>query len=368
MKIFIGKDISCALNYQHDFIVEYLAERLEIIQNVHEADIIVFPSSCSATEDVILNTINYIDKVLSEKKEGCKTFLTGCLTRRFKENVFLSKVEEWLKRKIDYIIPLNDPIKLLQCVSDQFTDLTPGEFGYAKPYYDTDEIRLYIGNGCLNKCAFCKLTYQNFPLTSVDMEEIKSVIDYANSLNVRKIYLLATNLSQYGLDLYKTPMLPYLVEYIEGKENIESLGLVGFSYKDAINYGFASALANASKLNYISGSLETGSPRLLEIIGNYFTKEQFINFIIAISNKYQKFLDVNIISGLPTETIDDIKETLEVLRIIMPYSVEICEYVNSSFLPLNNYPQLTDREIKNHAKIYNEVLRRKNIKTHIVRK
>lgn len=147
-KVFIAEKCSCALNYQHDFIVEYLTKKLEITKDVKEADVIVFPSSCACTEDTILDMVNYINKVLSEKKDGCKTYLTGCLTRKFKDNEFLLKVESWLKKNIDYIIPQNDPIKLLNYVSDEFKDLPLGDFGYAKPDYDKNKMSLYIGNGC----------------------------------------------------------------------------------------------------------------------------------------------------------------------------------------------------------------------------
>lgn len=365
MKIFIGRKYSCNLNYQHDFISESLSASFEITEKVEEADILVFASSCACTEDTIIKNINYLYECVQKKKPEAKVYLTGCLTREFKNKDLFKDELEWLEENIDYIIPQNKSVLLLQMLSDKFKNENPEDFGYAM--YTTDITEVYIGNGCLNNCAFCKTYYQHYPLKSVPIEEIKSIIDKSDEFKIPNIRLIGTNVSEYGLDLYSSPKLPELILYIEAKDHIKHIDLVGFGYKDAIKYNFANSLADSRKISIISGALETGSPRLLEMIRKGFTPEEIIEFVKFINSKYPKHLLLNIIAGLPTETLEDIKLTLDVLKEIEPYKVDICEYVSSSYLTyLNSYPQLTDKEIASHRKIYNEVLTRRKVKTRIV--
>jgi len=67
---------------------------------------------------------------------------------------------------------------------------------------------IYISNGCLNNCSFCKLTFQEYPLKSVELNEVKEELEdrfgkvsediiiymyeewfekLANSLNIKRI-------------------------------------------------------------------------------------------------------------------------------------------------------------------------------------
>lgn len=367
MKIFIGAKYSCALNYQHDLIYEELKEKFEITPKVEDADAIVFASSCACTEDTIIGELNYFYGCIKKKKPGAKVYLTGCLTREFKKTQDFAEYNKWLENNIDFIIPQNQPNLLLQKISPKFNDLPPEDFGCIT--YNEHGVELHIGNGCLNNCTFCKVYYQNYPLKSVPIEELKESIDKAVDLGAPIIRLIATNLSQYGIDLYREPKLLEIIDYIESKDSVEYIELNGFSYKDAINYNFADSLAQSRKITYISGSLESGSPRLLEMIRKGFTPEEIIEFIRKIKSQYPRYLIINIIAGLPTESLEDVKLTLDVLKEIAPYEVSICEYIKSSYLThLNSFPQLSDKEINAHRKIYNEVLTRRRVKTRIVYK
>lgn len=367
MKIFIAEKYSCELNYQHNLIYEELKEKFEITSRVEEADIIVFASSCACTEDTIIREINYFYNCIQKKKPEAKVYLTGCLTREFKNPQDIKAEQKWLEKNIDYIIPQNKPNLLLQKISEEFNDLSTEDFGAVE--YNEYGVKIYIGNGCLNNCAFCKVYYQNYPLKSVPIEEIKEAIDKAAHLGAPIIRLIATNLSQYGIDLYHEPRLLEIIDYIESKDSIEIIELNGFSYREAIKYDFADSLAQSKKITCISGSLESGSPRLLEMIKKGFTPEEIIEFVEKIRIKYPRYLAINIIAGLPTETLEDVKLTLDVLRELDPYEVSICEYISSSYLThLNSFPQLLDKEINAHRKIYNEILTRRRVKTRIVYK
>ena len=366
MKIFLGKENGCSLNYQHNLIYDNLTDNFEITKDVSEADIIVIAETCACTQYNIQYTLNYIDYILKNKKASAKTYLTGCITRSFKNNAHLLNVEKWLKKNIDYIIPQNQPYLLLKLISeDLFGKEDINNFGITYEYPDSSSV-IYISNGCLNNCSFCKLTFQKYPLKSVDINALKETIDHLNEEKCSQILLKGTNICQYGLDLYHEYMLPEVISYIDKKENIKEIILVGFSFKDAIKNDFQRVLGDSHKVVEISGSLESGSDRLLELIRKGFTSEEIINFVKNIRRTNYTNLYLNIIAGFPTETLEDVKRTLEVLKELDPFRVGICRYANSKFVDSSRYEQLSPSEIQEHARIYARTLQRRNVKVEVV--
>lgn len=367
MKVFIGHNLTCSLNYQPDYIKYNLENNCEITDNPKEADKIIFTGTCCCTEYNMLNTISYIISVLKEKKKDAKVYLTGCLAREMKNYSELEIVKKFLSQSIDYIIPQEQPNLLLQMISeDLFKEKKANRFGACNIVEEKKEASLYISTGCQNNCSFCKTTFQKLPLVSENLDDIKEQLDCLNNINVNHINLIGTNICQYGLDIYHEPKLPEIIEYIENKTNIKDIHLIGFAYKDAIKYHFQEVLKNSFKTNYIDGSLESGSGRLLKLMQKGFTSQEIIDFITSIKEKHYKELCINIIAGFPTETIYDIKKTLEVLKNIDPEKVHICRYINSSFVDSNQYQQLTPEEIQNHARIYEKVLTRRKVQVNML--
>lgn len=97
-----------------------------------------------------------------------------------------------------------------------------------------------------------------------------------------------------------------------------------------------------------------------------FTSEELIDFIQNIRNKNEIKLYLNLIAGFPTETIEDVKETLEVLKQLKPYMIDICRYTNSTFVDSNSYEQLNPTIIQEHTRIYEKTLQKRKVETRIV--
>lgn len=362
----MGMENSCGLNYQHDFIYKELSKCFEITTNISDADIIVIAETCCCTKYNIQNTLNYINNILKDKKEEAKTYLTGCITRPFDDDIFLSKTEKWLTDNIDFIIPQNQPNLLLKLISnDIFNNVDITDFGMVNGFFE-DSAEIYISNGCLNNCSFCKVNFQKYPLKSAELSEIKEAIDSLNEQKYSQIILKGTNICQYGLDIYHEYMLPEIITYLDKKENIKNVTLVGFSFKDAIKNNFQNVIANSDKVVELCGSLESGSDRLLELIRKGFTSEEIIDFAKNIRKTNYKSLYLNIIAGFPTETLEDVKKTLEVLKKLDPYMVDVCRYTNSEFIDSSHYKQLNPDEIQNNARIYSKILQKRNVKVNIV--
>ncbi len=365
MKIFLGKPMTCNLNYQPNYIYDELNEKFDITTNPEEADIIVFPGTCSCTEEDIYNTINIIKSIIKRKKEGAKTYLTGCLSRKYTKKE-LEWVEEWLNENIDYIIPQNKPNMLLKMIGKKiYEELEDDYFGGFFMDYQKGIGEIYLSSGCLNNCSFCKKTYQELPLKSTDYNNLKDIIEMYSEIGAQKLVLKGTNIAQYGLDINGTYLLKEVIDYIETFDNIERIELIGLGFKDAIKGELSKALSNSSKITDISGGLESGSNRLLNLMNKGFTSEEFINFVEETNIKNS--LTLNIIAGFPTETIEDIELTIELLQRIKQYikNVDIIRYINSNSIDSNNYAQHERSTIVEHANIYQKELSKRGINSEI---
>ena len=87
MKIYLGKENSCKLNYQHIYIYYQLIKYFDITDDIKQADIIVIAESCCCTNERLKLTLNYFKDILQNKNPNTKVYLTGCITRKFKKHI-----------------------------------------------------------------------------------------------------------------------------------------------------------------------------------------------------------------------------------------------------------------------------------------
>lgn len=357
MKLFIGKNISCDVHYDYNLAILDLRNKIEFTNNPSEADIILFTSTCSGSESILRETLIYIEYILKQKKDDAITIITGCITRKFLNNEFNNKIQKFLNKKFDYVIPENNISKVLHIITSEIEE--NNEYGIC---IECDkQANYYIQNGCTNKCSFCKATYQNLKPVSCDFDEIKeSLLNLKNDIKI--VNLNGMNICQYGLDLYGTRRLTELIDYIEKLDNIEEINLLGFTFKDAINYNFADSFRSSKKTNIIIGSLESASNRILKLMNKGFKIEEFIYFYNYIQELYKKKFVLDIIAGFPTETKEEMSYTIETLKRLKPYSVHIHKYDNSKMIPASMYEQLEKEELDYHYETYKLELKKEGIK------
>ena len=361
MKIFIGYNHSCNLNYQYLYILNELNSKFEITNNAEEADIIIFAGTCCCTQYTINYMLSYMSEVLNHKKEGAKVYMTGCMTREFRNDKIFDVVRNWINENIDVVVPQNKPnLLLMQISKSEFGNLIEDDFGLVVRYSE-DTALAYISNGCKNNCSFCRNTFQYYPVKSAKIDEVKGLIDEIDCFKIPNLILTGTNVCQFGLDTDERYLLPELLEYIETKDNIKNISLNGFAFKDAIQNDFQRVLVESNKSYELHGGLESGSNKLLGLMRKGFKREDIIKFVENIRGKKKLDLGLNIISGFPTETLEDVYLTLDTLDILKPNNVDICVYTNSVFVDSSIYEQLSAEEIKEHTKIYQNVLRQRGV-------
>ena len=255
---------------------------------------------------------------------------------------------------------LNNTISNITFWGDHFTEKLGKKFDMdiREQYFVYDDIEEHLAiwpvDGCLNKCKFCRRSYMEIKFESLSLETIRTNLDLIR-LNtpelMKKISIRAENLTEYGIDIYGKPMLHELIYLIDSYEEVKEIEFpIGMCIGE-ITPQILEALSYSKKITELYMNLETGSDRLLKLIGKKHTCEQARDVFskIHIANPNVKILTA-IMLGLPTENMGDILETAKLIIDTRPNHVHCNYFINSSNLPLAKYPQISKSCREYHLK------------------
>lgn len=305
-----------------------------------EADYILYMHMYARCED-------YSDFVVKQLKSIAKRRKSGA------EIIVLGKAANAEKL-------LNGSISNITFWGDHFTEKLGKKFDMdiKEQYFVYDDIEKHLAiwpvDGCLNKCKFCRRSYMEIKFESLSLDVIRANLDMIR-LNtpefMKKISIRAENLTEYGIDIYGKPMLHELIYLIDSYDEVEEIKFsIGMCIGE-ITSQILEALCYSKKITELHMNLETGSDRLLKIIGKKHTCEQAREVFrkIHISNPNVKIL-TTIMLGLPTENIGDIWETAKLIIDTRPYHIHCNYFICSPNLPLAKYPQISNSCREYHLK------------------
>ena len=164
-----------------------------------------------------------------------------------------------------------------------------------------------IARGCANRCGFCLASYLSLPVRFVEYEKIIESIDYGLE-NTDRIALLGALISAH-------PRFDDICNYIyEKKQQNPSLEMSVSSLRaDSISKNAVKTLVACGQKN-TTIAIEAGSDRLRKVINKNLTEVQILETAdIAVANGL-KGLKIYAMIGLPTETQDDLKEMIVLVK------------------------------------------------------
>lgn len=182
-----------------------------------------------SAETVIINTCGFINDAKEESidtilrfiraKESGKIrnlYVIGCLSERYIDEL-ITEIPE-----VDRYFGVNNAREILGEVGASYRpDLmtrrvltNPGHYAYLK-----------ISEGCDRTCAFCAIPAIRGKCVSRTIEDVVKEAEELAVSGVKELILVAQDLSYYGLDLYKTQRLPYLVSELLKIKQLEWIRL-----------------------------------------------------------------------------------------------------------------------------------------------
>lgn len=187
--------------------------------------------------------------------------------------------------------------------------------------------QISISEGCNSSCSYCITHHARGQLMSYQIDDIVHDVTSALTQGCKEIQLTAQDTASYGLDIGTN--LAVLLEKIctidepfrirVGMMNpyttLTHLDSIIQSYKDKKIYKF------------IHLPVQSGDDELLQLMERKYTCKDFYRIITTFQKTFTDLLiSTDIIVGFPTETDEQFKRTIDLLKTIQPDIVNITRF------------------------------------------
>ena len=170
--------------------------------------------------------------------------------------------------------------------------------------------------GCDKFCTYCIVPYtrgkQRSRMPEDIIKEVKELIDKG----YKEVTLLGQNVNAYGKDFKdRTYKMENLLEEV-AKTGIERVRFVTSHPWDFTDEMIDVIAKYDNICNYIHLPVQSGSSRILKLMGRRYTKESYVELYKKIRNKLGENCSIttDIIVGFPGETKEDFNDTLELAK------------------------------------------------------
>lgn len=276
--------------------------------SMDEADIAVV-NTCAVTENAAKKSLTYVTK-LKKDYPDIKIIVTGCLT----EDIGLS----FKDYGADVVVTNGSKYNLAEHIlnmTDGVEKAGTGLFyGGALKNKTATKTRAFfkIQDGCDAFCTYCIIPkLRGMPKSMPVQDVIKGFKDLLN-IGYKEIVLVGIHIGLYGKDFnYSISELLKELVKIEGDFRIR---LTSIEINE-INDDLINLMAENSKIcSHLHIPLQSGSDKILKLMGRNYTKQNYIDTIAYARSKINNLtIGSDIISGFPSETEEDFKETYNTL-------------------------------------------------------
>ena len=168
--------------------------------------------------------------------------------------------------------------------------------------------------GCDKFCTYCIVPYTRGKQRS---REPKYIIEEVEGLvrdGYKEVTLLGQNVNAYGKDLKEEYKMGDLLRDV-AKTGIERIRFMTSHPWDFDDQMIDVIAENDNIMPYIHLPLQSGSDRILKLMGRRYTKEKYLELYNKLKSKIPNVsITTDIIVGFPGETREDFEETLDVVN------------------------------------------------------
>ena len=312
----------CQMNV-HDG--EEIAARLETLgftstEELTEADIVIL-NTCAIRENAHDKLYGFLGRCKHEKEKNNKDLIIGiCGCMAQEENV----VEELMKKHpyVDIVFGTHNIHELQDLILERKEKQNiqvyscEGKVYENIPYKRDSEIKAWVNiqYGCDKFCTYCIVPYTRGKQRSRKSSEILKEVQELKDKGYKEITLLGQNVNAYGKEL------PGELSFAELLSKVSEIGIPRVRFVTSHPWDFTDEMIKviAEKDNimpYIHLPLQSGSSRILKLMGRRYTKEEYIELYDKIRNTVPNCsITTDIIVGFPNESDEDYEETLNVVN------------------------------------------------------
>ena len=312
----------CQMNV-HDG--EEIAARLEslgltVTETIEDANVVIL-NTCAIRENAHDKLYGFLGRCKHEKEKNNPNLIIGiCGCMAQEENV----VNDLMKKHpyVDIVFGTHNihelqdllinkqekqNIQVYSCEGNVYENIS---------YKRDSNIKAWVNiqYGCDKFCTYCIVPYTRGKQRSRKSNEIINEVKELVNKGYKEVTLLGQNVNAYGKDLNNE------LSFAELLKEVSETGIDRVRFVTSHPWDFTDEMINiiANKENimpYIHLPLQSGSSRILKLMGRRYTKEEYLE----LYNKIKKAMPscsitTDIIVGFPNETDEDFEETLDVVN------------------------------------------------------
>ncbi len=284
--------------------------------DLNSANVILL-NTCSVRDNAEQRIYGRLGNIKKQKDNNPGTVIgiLGCMAERLRKDL----IEE--KQIVDLVVGPDEYRRLPEFIDTAYA----GEKGIGVKLSKTetyDDIIPYredglsawisVMRGCDKFCTFCVVPFTRGRERSRNLDSVVNEVKQLSGRGFKEVTLLGQNVNSYNDNGRDFADLLAAVAVVDSSMRIRFTTSHPQDLSDKLLYTIAE---HENLCNYIHLPVQSGSDRILELMNRTYTIEHYLNLI----EKARKIIpgvsfSTDIIAGFPTETEEDHKMTLEVMR------------------------------------------------------
>ena len=341
-KKYFVKTYGCQMNEHDTENIKAILEEMGFVEaeDYLDADLVML-NTCSIRENAHNKAFGMLGRLkhLKEEKKDLIIGVCGCMAQEVGVVDELLKKYKWVNFVMGthniYRLPfiLNKAIEYDEQQIEVFSK--EGDLVENVPVKRETSFKAWVNiiYGCDKFCTYCIVPYTRGGERSRKKEAILNEVQLLKDQGYKEITLLGQNVNAYGKDLYSDYTLAELLE------DVAKIGIPRVTFMTSHPWDFTDKMIDViakypNIMPYIHLPLQSGSSKILKLMGRRYTKESYLELFDKMKKKIPNVsISTDIIVGFPGETEEDFNETLEV--------VNYCKYDNAFtfiYSPRENTP------------------------------
>ncbi|MBR2840575.1 MAG: tRNA (N6-isopentenyl adenosine(37)-C2)-methylthiotransferase MiaB [Bacilli bacterium] len=322
-KSYFIKTYGCQMNVHDTENIKAILEQMNFRESddMEKADLILL-NTCAIRENAHNKVFGMLGRIkhMKEKRPNIIAGICGCMAQE--EGVvdeILNKYK-WLDivfgthniHELPMILDENIKNKSLEvrvysCEGDIVEDIPVKRDSKYKAWVN-------IMYGCDKFCTYCIVPYTRGKQRSRNPKDIIREVEKLKEAGYREVTLLGQNVNAYGKDLEIDYDMSDLLR------DVANTKIDRIRFVTSHPWDFTDSMIDViSKYNnimpYIHLPLQSGSNKILKLMGRRYTKESYLELFDKIKNKIKNVsITTDIIVGFPCESEEDFNETLDVVK------------------------------------------------------
>lgn len=322
-KTYFIKTYGCQMNVHDSENIKAILEEMSFKEALvmEEADLILL-NTCAIRENAHNKVFGMLGRIkhLKEERPNVIAGICGCMAQE--EGVVSLILEKY--KFLDLVFGTHNihelPLILEKAINSKKMEVQvyscEGDIIENIPAKRDSKYKAFVNimYGCDKFCTYCIVPYTRGKQRSRNPKDIIREIEKLKEAGYKEVTLLGQNVNAYGKDLDINYDMSNLLT------DVASTGISRIFFVTSHPWDFTDEMIEViSKYDnimpYIHLPLQSGSNRILKLMGRRYTKESYLELFHKIKDKIKNVsVTTDIIVGFPGETDDDFNDTLDVVN------------------------------------------------------